>query len=113
AVIVASDHSQAAVEDRIHLDRAFADFDVATQSAASTIGAEVALSPAQRSAMVYALDQDRADQVIARAIEAVSGLEGVDLILSLNRPNGDAAVVRSPRGEFRSAPGGGLEDERG
>src|ERR1700756_3641931 len=30
AVIVASDHSQAAVEDRIRLDRAFADFDIAT-----------------------------------------------------------------------------------
>src|SRR5438477_3090114 len=62
AVIVASDHSQAAVEERIRLDRAFADFDVATQSAASTIGAEVALSPAQRAAMIYALDEDRADQ---------------------------------------------------
>jgi predicted AlkP superfamily pyrophosphatase or phosphodiesterase len=113
AVIVASDHSQAAVEDRIRLDRAFADFDVATQSAASTIGAEVALSPAQRSAMVYALDQDRADQVIARAIEATSGLEGVDLILWLDRPDRNEAVVRSSRGELRFAPGGELADERG
>src|SRR5207302_3840394 len=55
AVIVASDHSQAAVEERIRLDRAFEDFDVAAQTAASGIGAEVALSPAQRSAMVYVL----------------------------------------------------------
>src|SRR6201996_2503036 len=56
AVIVTSDHSQAPVEDRIRLDRAFADFDVATQSASRSAGAEVALSPAQRSAMIYALD---------------------------------------------------------
>ena len=59
AVIVTSDHSQAAVEERIRLDTAFSDFDLATPSAASTIGAEVALSPAQRSAMVYVLDDDR------------------------------------------------------
>src|SRR2546421_4294110 len=48
AVIVTSDHSQAAVEERIRLDRAFTGFDVATQSAARSIGAEIALSPAQR-----------------------------------------------------------------
>src|ERR1700737_3540172 len=33
AIIVASDHSQAPVEERIRLDRAFVDFDVATPSA--------------------------------------------------------------------------------
>ncbi len=113
AVIVTSDHSQAAVEDRIRLDRAFADFDVATQNAASAIGAEVALSPAQRSAMVYALDEERADQVIARAIDAASGVEGVDVMLWLAGPSRDEAVVRSSRGELRFAPGGGLQDERG
>ena len=113
AVIVTSDHSQAPVEDRIRLDRAFAEFDVATQSAASTIGAEVALSPAQRSAMVYALDEDRADQVLARAVEAVSDLDGVDLLLWLERPEKSEAVVKSSRGELRFAPGGDLEDERG
>ena len=113
AVIVASDHSQAAVEERIRLDRAFSDFDVATQSAASAIGAEVALSPAQRSAMIYALDEDRSDQVVTRSIEAACGLEGVDLVLSLARPCKKEAVVRSSRGELRFAPGGDLEDERG
>jgi hypothetical protein len=112
AVIVTSDHSQAAVEDRIRLDRAFADFDVATQAAASTVGAEVALSPAQRAAMVYALDEDRADQVVARAVDAACGVEGVDLVLWLDRPARREAVVRSGRGELRFAPGGDLEDER-
>jgi predicted AlkP superfamily pyrophosphatase or phosphodiesterase len=113
AVIVASDHSQAPVEERIRLDRAFVDFDVATQSAASAIGAEVALSPAQRSAMVYALDEERSEQVIARSIEAASGVEGVDLVLWLTGPNRDEAAVRSSRGELRFAAGGELEDERG
>jgi predicted AlkP superfamily pyrophosphatase or phosphodiesterase len=113
AVIVTSDHSQAAVEERIRLDRAFADFDVATQSAASTIGAEVALSPAQRAAMVYALDEERGDQVVARAVEAACAVEGVDLVLWLDRPRREEAVVRSSRGELRFAPDGDLRDERG
>jgi hypothetical protein len=113
AVIVTSDHSQAAVEDRIRLDRAFADFDVATQNAASAIGAEVALSPAQRAAMVYALDEDHTDQVIARAIDAACACEGVDLALWLDRRSGDEAIVRTSRGELHFAPGGELEDERG
>ena len=114
AVIVASDHSQAAVEERIRLDQAFAEFDVATQTAASAIGAEVALSPAQRSAMVYVLDDEQREPIMQRAIEAVEGLEGVDLVLWL-AGEGDAkeAVVRSARGELRFAAGGELEDERG
>jgi predicted AlkP superfamily pyrophosphatase or phosphodiesterase len=114
AVIVASDHSQAAVEERIRLDRAFGDFDVAAQTAASGIGAEVALSPAQRSAMIYVLDEDRRDEILARSVEAAEELDGVDLVLWLSG-EGDAkeAVVRSARGELRLAAGGELEDERG
>src|SRR5579875_3569871 len=64
AVIVTSDHSQAPVEERIRLDQAFEDFDVATPSQSRSIGAEVALSPAQRAAMVYALDEERRETVI-------------------------------------------------
>jgi predicted AlkP superfamily pyrophosphatase or phosphodiesterase len=114
AVIVVSDHSQAAVEERIRLDRAFADFDVAAQTAASGIGAEVALSPAQRAAMIYVLDEDRREEILTRSIEAASALEGVDLVLWLTGHGRDAeAVVRSARGELRLAPDGDLEDERG
>ena len=113
AVIVASDHSQAAVEERIRLDQAFEDFDVATQSAASAIGAEVALSPGQRSAMVYVLDRDRSPGVLARSVAAAERLEGVDLVLWLGGESAEEGVVRSPRGELRFAPGGDLEDERG
>jgi type I phosphodiesterase/nucleotide pyrophosphatase len=114
AVIVASDHSQAAVEERIRLDQAFADFDVAAQSAASGIGAEVALSPAQRSAMVYVLDDDRRAEILERSVEVACAIEGVDLVLWLTGEGQDReAVVRSARGELRLAAGGELEDERG
>ncbi len=110
AVIVASDHSQAAVEERIDLNKAFAGFDIATQSAARSIGAEVALSPAQRSAMVYSLDEDRREQIVERSISTVEELDGIDLVLW--RSNGEA-IVRSSRGELRFAPGAELEDSRG
>jgi predicted AlkP superfamily pyrophosphatase or phosphodiesterase len=107
AVIVTSDHSQAPVEERIRLDRAFDGFDVATQSAARSIGAEIALSPAQRAAMVYALDDERREQVVDRSINTVGELDGVDLVLWRED---DEAVVRSVRGELRFAPEGEVSD---
>ncbi len=115
AVIVASDHSQAPVEERIRLDQAFADYDVATPSPSRSIGAEVALSPAQRSAMIYALDPDRADQVVERAIETACEIDGVDLVMFLAGRDGDRpeAVVRGHRGELRFTAGGELQDRRG
>jgi predicted AlkP superfamily pyrophosphatase or phosphodiesterase len=112
AVIVCSDHSQAAVEERIRLDLAFTDFEVATPGT-SNAAAEVALSPAQRSAMVYALDEERRDELVARSLEAIGELDGVDLTLWLTGPRQEEAVVRSSRGELRFAPGSELEDERG
>src|ERR1700744_329619 len=48
AVIICSDHSQAPVEERIRLDLAFEDFDVARPSARATGGGS-ALRPAQRA----------------------------------------------------------------
>jgi predicted AlkP superfamily pyrophosphatase or phosphodiesterase len=113
AVIVTSDHSQAAVEERIRLDRAFGEFDVATRSASRSVGAEIALSPAQRAAMVYALDDERRDELVARSVEAACGLDGVDLAMWLLGPDREEAVVRSRRGELRFAPGDGVLDDRG
>jgi type I phosphodiesterase/nucleotide pyrophosphatase len=113
AVIVTSDHSQAPVEERIRLDRAFAEFDVATRSAARSVGAEVALSPAQRAAMIYALDEERRDDIVARSVEAACALDGMDLAMWLEGPEREEAVVRSRRGELRFAPGDQVEDDRG
>jgi predicted AlkP superfamily pyrophosphatase or phosphodiesterase len=111
AVIVCSDHSQAAVEASIRLDHAFADFAVATPSArVAGSGGEVALSPAQRSAMIYALDDDDREEIVDRSLEAVRDLEGVDLTMWMD---GEEAVIRGHRGELRFAPGDGVQDARG
>jgi predicted AlkP superfamily pyrophosphatase or phosphodiesterase len=116
AVIVTSDHSQAPVEERIKLDHAFEEFSIATPGGGSrSTDAEVALSPAQRSAMVYALDPEKREDVVARSVKAVSELDGIDLVLWLTGGNGSQreAVVSSARGELRFAAGGDLEDPRG
>ena len=76
-------------------------------------GAEIALSPAQRSAMIYALDDDHAEGLIERSVEAVSELDGVDLIMTLIGGDDPEGVIRSRRGELRFCPGGELEDLRG
>jgi predicted AlkP superfamily pyrophosphatase or phosphodiesterase len=111
AVIVTSDHSQAPVEERIKLVEAFADFEIAKPSASRSSEAEVALSPAQRSAMVYALDSDRRADVVERSVATVRELDGIDLVLWLAAPR--EAVVRSAQGELRFTPGGELKDFRG
>ncbi|HEX5193660.1 MAG TPA: alkaline phosphatase family protein [Solirubrobacteraceae bacterium] len=114
AVVICSDHSQAAVEERIRLDHAFADFAVATPGARGAgpeaPAPEVALSPAQRSAMIYLLDTERRPQLLRRSLDAVSELDGVDLTMWLD---GDEAVIRGHRGELRFAPGDEFVDLRG
>ena len=116
AVVVTSDHSQALVEERIRLDLALSDFHVATPSVTRSVGAELALSPSQRAAMIYALDLDRRDELVRRVLDAVGDLEGVDLAMWLRGADSDApeAVIRAPGGaELRFAPGGELSDLRG
>jgi predicted AlkP superfamily pyrophosphatase or phosphodiesterase len=110
AVIVCSDHSQAAVEASIRLDHAFADFIVATPNVRTSSGGEIALSPAQRSAMIYVLDPDEREDLFARSLEAVRELEGVDLAMWMD---GREAVIRGHRGELRFTPGSGVQDARG
>jgi hypothetical protein len=113
AVIVCSDHSQAPVEDRIRLMDAFGEFDVATPSQARSVGAELAVSPAQRAAMIYALDSDRRQELVERSVAVASNVQGVDLVFWLDGDDRAEAVVRSARGELRFAPDGDLSDPRG
>ena len=111
AVIVCSDHSQAPIEDSIRLDAVFADFAVATPSAkVAGSGGEVALSPAQRSAMVYALDPDEREAIVARSLDALRGVDGIDLAMWRE---GEEAVIRGRRAELRFAPGDEVVDARG
>jgi hypothetical protein len=111
AVIVTSDHSQAPVEERIRLDLAFGDYDIATPSPSRSADAEIALSPAQRAAMVYALDEERRDELLDGCLETAEELEGVDLMMW--RRDGEEAAIRSARGELRFGPGGDVVDGRG
>ena len=110
AVIVMSDHSQTAVEDRVNLSEVFADARVLLPSDPAPVEAELAVCPSARSAMVYVLHEGRRDALAAEAVSTLLATDGVDLVANLE--NGDA-VVRSERGELRFAPGGPLTDRRG
>jgi predicted AlkP superfamily pyrophosphatase or phosphodiesterase len=110
AVVICSDHSQAPVEERIRLDEAYAGFTVARPSPSRTAAAALALSPAQRSAMIYVLDEDDPAAVRAEAIAIARAVEGVDLTMWRD---GAEAVIAARRGELRFVPGGELVDGRG
>jgi predicted AlkP superfamily pyrophosphatase or phosphodiesterase len=110
AVIVMSDHSQTAIESGINLSEVLADMRVLTPSDLAPTEAELAACPSARSAMVYALDESRRDELVARAAATLLEADGVELVIT--RDDG-AALVRSAEGELRFAPGGDLTDGRG
>jgi hypothetical protein len=111
AVVICADHSHASVERRIELREAFADWAVAGPGGAALDDAEIALCPNQRAAMVYALVDEGRAAVVARIVETVAAVPGVDVVAWRE---GDRAVVRAPgRGELRFGPGGNLRDARG
>jgi hypothetical protein len=111
AVIVVADHSHAAVERRIELDGAFDDFAVLPPSAVGRDEAEIAVCPAQRAAMVYALLDQGRDALVPRIVDAAAAVEGVDLVMW--RPAPREGAIRGRAGELRFAPGGDVRDERG
>jgi hypothetical protein len=110
AVIVMSDHSQTPVESGINLTDVLADASVLTPSHPAPAEAELAACPSARSAMVYALDDGRRDELAALAADTLLEAEGVQLVIA--RDDGEA-VVRSAEGELRFAPGDELADLRG
>jgi hypothetical protein len=116
AVIVCADHSHAAVERRIDLRGAFAEWQVAGPGGASVEDAEIALCPNQRAAMVYGLVEEARDAVVPRIVATAREIPGVDVIAYRD---GDQGVIESPaRGALRFAPApstdpGALRDARG
>jgi hypothetical protein len=110
ALIVMSDHSQTKVEEAVNLAGALGDARVLTPADPAPTEAELAVCPAARSAMVYALDESRRPELTAAAADTLGGIEGVDLIA--RRIDG-RAVVRCGRGELSFAPGEALRDRRG
>jgi predicted AlkP superfamily pyrophosphatase or phosphodiesterase len=110
AVIVMSDHSQTKVEKRLNLADVFSSWRVLVPADPAPVEAEIALCPSARSAMVYVLDPAEREELIKHVIEALDGVDGIELVIM--RQDGEA-LVRSARGELRFAPGGGLVDGRG
>jgi hypothetical protein len=110
ALIVLADHAHSLVDQRVSLHQAFADARVLVPDDPNPADAELAICPGQRFAMLYALEPERRDELVAAAVGTASDVEGVDLVLW--REDGDA-VIRSLRGELRFAPGGPAADARG
>ena len=110
AVIVLSDHSQTPIERRVNLAAELGHRDVLMPDGQPE-DAELAVSPAARSAMVYLLDPDDREAVAPVLARELSGIEGVDVVAHMH---GDEAVVRSARGaELRFQSGGDVVDLRG
>jgi len=111
AVVVMADHSHAPVEQRVDLLDAFEDWHVLPPSGRRGDDAEIAVCPAQRSAMVYVLLPEAREATLPRLVAGARALEGVDL--ALWRPAPREGAVVSADGELRFAPGGDLRDARG
>src|SRR5215208_3712439 len=109
AVIVMSDHSQTAVEQGINFAEVLAEARVFSSGDAATTEAELAACPSARSAMVYALDEGRREELVRGAVDTLTEVDGVDLVVS--REDGEA-IVRSERGDLRFRPGRELADAR-
>jgi hypothetical protein len=127
AVIVMADHSQAPVTATISLQDELAELGVLgpahpARGGRSSQGStdeepRIAVCPSQRGAMVYALHESERDAMRASVATRALTLDGVDLVLWLERDAHDApreGVISSPEhGELRFAPGGPLLDPRG
>ncbi len=109
AMIVMADHSHSHIERTIDLTGAFADWRVLPPSGQGARHAELALCPAQRSAMIYLLVESRAT-ALAGVVEQARAIEGVDLAMWRD---GDRARIGGERGELSFAPGGEIADVRG
>jgi hypothetical protein len=127
ALIVMADHSQAPVTSVIVLQDELAELGVLgparpSRSARGAARAEaveprIAVCPSQRAAMVYALNEDERDAMRASAVALALAIEGIDLVMWLERDARErpreAVVVSPERGELRFSPGGSVTDRRG
>jgi len=110
AIIVMADHSHSPIEHRASLRSGFADLRVLAPNDPRPELAHIAVCPGWRSGMVYVLDEDHRERLTRRAARLAERIEGVDLVI---RRAGEEAVVWSPRGELRFAPGTGAADLAG
>lgn len=110
AVIVMSDHSQTEVNTDVNLAGLLPGWRVLGPADSAAADAQIAVCPAARSAMVYALDTSARERTVPRIASDLHEIEGIDLVV---HRDGDEAAVWSERGELRFAPGDDLQDARG
>ena len=117
AVIVMADHSHTLVEKTVSIHRALEELEVLRPNDSNREQATIAVCPAQRSALVYVLDEERRGELLPRIVERSLALEGVDLVMWLGRDAAgeptEAIIASGERGELRFAPGDDVSDLRG
>jgi Type I phosphodiesterase / nucleotide pyrophosphatase len=101
AVIVVADHSHAPVEQTIALWAHFEDFAVLQPADPRALDAEIAVCPAQRSAMLYVLVSEGRDALLPRLAHRAREIPGVELAMWRT---GEEAVVATRDSELRFAP---------
>ncbi|HEV7807282.1 MAG TPA: alkaline phosphatase family protein, partial [Solirubrobacteraceae bacterium] len=113
AMIVMADHSHSHIERVIDLTGPFAGWKVLQPSAVNLRSAELALCPAQRSAMIYLLLDSRG--ALPKIVATAKEIEGVDLVMWWDEgdPGTRRAHVAGERGELTFRPGETVADERG
>jgi len=121
AVIAMADHSQAEVNASIALQDELAELGVLGPVRSSEGAREgeprIAVCPSQRAAMVYALNPSERDAMRASVVTRTLAIDGVDLVLWLERDAHEApregVIANRRRGELRFAPGSSVVDLRG
>jgi len=106
AMIVVADHAHTLVERMVSLGRAFHGFDVRRPTDLRPVAAgQIAVCPAQRSAMLYALRERGAvaqASAVERIVERARRIDGVEHVIW--REEGQAVVERGGE-RLRFAPG--------
>jgi hypothetical protein len=117
ALIVMADHSHTLVERTVSLHRALEDLGVLAPNDNNRSRSSIAVCPAQRSALVYVLDEERRDELRPEIVRRSLALEGVDLAMWMVRDADgapvEAALASAEHGELRFAPGEAVADVRG
>jgi hypothetical protein len=118
AVIVMADHSQAPITATVALQDELAEMGVLGPArSSSSEDPRIAVCPSQRAAMVYALEESERDSIRALVTARALQIEGIDLVMWLERDAHDApregVISSAARGELRFRPVGPLSDRRG
>jgi hypothetical protein len=108
AVIVVADHAHTLIERTVSLGPHFADFDVRRPTDLRPLEpSQIALCPAQRSAMVYVFG---GPAMVERVVARARRIDGVEHVIWRE---GAEAVVEREGEQLRFAPGDEVADPRG